>query len=350
MTIVDTEGRLFGRWNFIDAIVVVLLLAIGPFGYAAFLLFRAPDPKVVAVEPAEVLEGPNQRIAIRGEHLRPYLRISFDNLQGRTFLFQNTHRAEVDLNEMPPGTYDVVLYDFGQERHRLPKAFTVKPNATVLPTQDVVVVGRFVGLTPEEAKQIQVGMPLPFPGKLTDVAAARASIPKVYFGGVPLEAPSPAKLEVPAAMILSCFMKVTGGMPECGRSDFTLRPLHILTIPTSGTTAISFQIDQMRNIEPVREVRVRARLVGTPEAVAAAAAGDIEIEPQWNPFSLGARMISLEPIPAPGQGRGATLIYRAQQNPGGWSVGAIPLRIGAQLMFVNQRYTLTVSVLSIDAP
>src|SRR6478752_687512 len=181
MTIVDAEGRLFGRWNFVDVVVVVLLLAIGPLGYAAFVLFRSPDPRIVSIEPAEVLEGPNQRVVIRGTNLRPYMRLSFNNVQGRTFLFQDSTRAEVDLNEMPPGKYDVVLYDFGQERHRLAQALTVKPNSSL----------------------------------------------------------------VPAATKVACFVKLSGGMPECGRSDFTLRPIYVLTIPTSGTTALSFQIDQV---------------------------------------------------------------------------------------------------------
>jgi hypothetical protein len=350
MTIVDADGRLFGRWNLIDVAVVVLVLAIGPLGYAAFLLFRSPAPKVIALEPAEVLAGPNRRVTVRGENLRPYLRISFDNQQGRTFLFQDSTRAEVDLNEMAPGTYDVVLYDFGQERQRLPKAFTVKPNSSIVPTQDVVVIGRFIGLTAEEAKQIQVGMQLPFDGSVIEVAPARPSIPKVYFGGVPFDAPNPDKREVPAAMKLSCFIKMSGGLPECGRADFTLRPLHILNIPTSGTGGISFQIDQTRSIEPVKEIRVRAEFYGSPEAMAMAAVGDSEIEPKWNPFSLGARIASIEPVVPAAPRRGVTLIIRAQQTPTGWWNGAMPVRVGGQILFVSERYSLTLAVQSIDAP
>lgn len=350
MTIVDAEGRLFGRWNFIDVLVGVLVLAIGPLGYAGFLLFRSPDPKITAIQPAEVLEGPNQRVVVRGENLRPYLRVSFDNAQGRTFLFQDSTKAEVDLNVMPPGTYDVVLYDFGQERHRLPKAFTVKPNASLSPTQEVVAVGRFIGLAPEDTKLVRVGMALPFPGNVTDVAPPRPSIPRIYFGGLALETPNPTKLEVPAVLSLTCSIIVTGGQPECGRQDFTLRALHVLAIPTSGASGISFQIDQIRSIEPVREIRVRARLLGTPEALGMVAAGDIEFESRWNAFALGSRIESIEPARPGVQERLATLMVRAQQQPTGWWNGVTAVRVGGQFQFVSDRYSLTAMVQSINAP
>jgi hypothetical protein len=348
MTIVDAEGRLFGRWNFVDVVVVVLLLAIGPLGYAAFVLFRSPDPRIVSIEPAEVLEGPNQRVVIRGTNLRPYMRLSFNNVQGRTFLFQDSTRAEVDLNEMPPGKYDVVLYDFGQERHRVSQALTVKPNSSLTPTQDVIVVGRFIGLSQADAALIRKGMPLPFPGELLDAAAPRQSVPRVYFGLTPIEVNSTSKLEVPAAIKVACFVKLSGGMPECGRSDFTLRPIYVLTIPTSGTTALSFQIDQVRGIQPVQEVRARVQLLGPVETLAVAARGDVEVEPQWNPFSLGSRIESIDPA-VPGQtARLATLTMRVQRISSGLWNGVAPLRAGAQVPFATSRYVVSALVLSIN--
>jgi len=348
MTIVDAEGRLFGRWNFVDVVVVVVLLAIGPLGYAAFKLFRSPDPRIVSIEPAEVLEAPNQRIVIHGTNLRPYMRLSFNNLQGRTFLFEDSTRAQVDLNAMPPGTYDVVLYDFGQERHRLARALTVKPSSSLTPTQDVVVVGRFLGLSQAEAALVRKGMPLPFPGELLDVAAPRPSVPRVYFGAVPIEVASPAKLDVPAVLKLACFVKLSDSSPECGRSDFTLRPMYIITIPTSGATALSFQIDQVRGIQPVQEIRARVRLIGSPETLAVIARGDVEVEPQWNPFSLGGRLDSIAPA-VPGQTeRQATLAVRVQRVSGGLWNGVASLRAGAQVPFATSRYAVGALVVSID--
>jgi len=348
MTLVDAEGKLFGRWNFVDAIVLVLLLAIGPVGYAAYVLFRTPDPRLVAVEPAEVEQGNNRRVTIRGNNLRPYLRVSFDAHQGRSFLFQDTTRAEVDLNEMPPGTYDVILYDLGQERHRLPKALTVRESVSLAPAQDAIVVGRFVGLTKELAAAVTKTMPLPFPGEVLDVAPARVSSPEVYFGGSTIGLPSTGTLEVPAIMKLSCFLKATGGMPECGRADFTLRPRYILQIPANTGVGMSFQIDEVRGMSPPVELSVRVNLTGPPEAVALAKAGDAQAASSANPFSLTATIASIEPHTARQGMRPATIRMRAQQLPNGWWDGSTFVRVGGQFMFVSKGYTLTAVVRAID--
>src|SRR5688572_30990206 len=158
MAIVDAEGRLFGRWNFIDAVVAVLVLGLIPLGYAAYALFRTPPPVLTSIEPTEVSEGPKQRVTVRGVNLRPYLRVSFNTLQGATFLFEDSTKAVVDLHPMPPGTYDVILYDLAQERHRLPSALTVRagPTATL---SDLIVTGRFFNLTPAVAAQKKPGAP-----------------------------------------------------------------------------------------------------------------------------------------------------------------------------------------------
>ena len=51
MTIVDRDGRLFGRLNLLDAILMVLAFGLVPLGYGAYVLFRTPTPRLMAVEP-----------------------------------------------------------------------------------------------------------------------------------------------------------------------------------------------------------------------------------------------------------------------------------------------------------
>jgi hypothetical protein len=348
MTIVDADGRLFGRWNFVDVLVLFLLVALVPLGYAAYLLFRAPDPQVVSISPTEVIEGPNRRIEVRGLNLRPYLRVSFNSLQGRTFLFQDTTKAEVDLNEMPPGVYDVVLYDFGQERHRLPQALTVKPNLSVAPSGEVMAVGRFISLTKDTAALVRKGMTLPFPGELVDSAPPRVAVPKVFFGAALIDVPTPDKLEVPAILKLTCFMKLTAGLPECGRADFTLRPQHVLTM-AEGDVGLSFQVDQVRGVEPTVDVVSSVRLVGTAQAIALAARGDAQMEFDINPLALGARITAIDAMKSPGQTeRMATMTIRAQDLPGGLWNGAVFLKVGGQMVFVSERYTLVAVINSLD--
>ena len=132
MSIVDDRGRLAGRINLVDAMVAVVILVLVPMAYGAYLLFRTPQPKLLGIDPAKVYPGPNLRIAINGTNLRPFMRVSFDTVQGRTFQIGSTRSAFVDLPDLSPGTYDVVLFDYMQEVDRLPKALTVLPLARAL--------------------------------------------------------------------------------------------------------------------------------------------------------------------------------------------------------------------------
>jgi len=127
MPIIDERGRVFGRLNLVDAAVGLLLLALLPAAYGSYLLFKAPPPRLTSVIPSSLRPGPGVQIEVRGENFRPYMRVSFNDVQGRSFLFYNPVSAFVQLPDLPPGKYDVVLYDYMQEVSRLPGAFTSEP-------------------------------------------------------------------------------------------------------------------------------------------------------------------------------------------------------------------------------
>ena len=345
MTLVDAQGRLFGRWNFVDAVVMVLVIGLIPIGYAAYALFRTPAPELVSIEPAEVLEGPERRVTINGVNLRPYLRVSFGTVQGKTFLFEDSRRAVVDLNPLPPGTYDVILYDYGQERHRLPNALTVRGTFDVVPDHSVIVAGRFIDVAPGTAGLLKPGAAVSIPGELLETAAPRPSVPRVFSNGVPVELPSTQELEVPAAYRMTCVVKVTQGFPECGGADFALRPHYIFKSTLPGNVPAPFQIDQVYGSTPVQVVRATVRFVGTRQALAAMSAGDLDVELARNPFSLGARVLSLGPPPSDGQTeRSGVLAFRAQRLPSGWWYGPDTVRIASQVGFRTDRYAVAAIV------
>ena len=111
-----------------------------PVGYGAYLLFRTPRTTLVSIVPATLLEGSRQRVEIDGANLRPFMRVSFDTTPAKSFLLGSTKYALVDLPDLKPGAYDVVLYDYMQEVARLPKAITIAPIATDV---ELEVVGAF---------------------------------------------------------------------------------------------------------------------------------------------------------------------------------------------------------------
>src|ERR1051325_7533720 len=104
MPLIDDQGRVFGRVNVIDAIVVAFALVLIPLAYGAMLLFRVPTPSVTTVEPAQMLEHQPGTIVITGTDFRPFLRASFNSVTSPGFLVQTPSRAEVKVPDLPAGT------------------------------------------------------------------------------------------------------------------------------------------------------------------------------------------------------------------------------------------------------
>ena len=84
------------------------------------------------------------------------MRVSFNDLQGKSYAIQSTRGAIVELPDLPAGQYDIVLYDHMQEVSRLPKAMTILPLAPVT-TVEMKVAGSFKAMSPERVKTIKAG-------------------------------------------------------------------------------------------------------------------------------------------------------------------------------------------------
>ncbi len=348
MGIVDDRGRLWGRFNLLDAVVALLILGLVPLGYGAYALFRTPPPRLTAIEPATLTAGPNLRVMIRGEKLRPYLRVTFGTTQGMNFLFMDNTRALVELNPMPPGVYDVVLYDFGQERMRLPNALTIVAPEALMPATRVVVVGKFTNLKPEQVPRIKPGVRVADDGQIVETAKAVPAKPKVYAGPI-VGLPVKDRLELPAILELSCVVRAPGGQPECGGADFALRPTAIVTLSTP-LGPLPFQIDQVRGLQRLETIRVAARFTGRPEVLEQIRQGDVDTSIADNPLAAGATVENVFPVRrASDQAaeREVAFSVRAQPAAAGWVYSNGHLRAAGAFPFVTPGYELHGQVLSI---
>ena len=151
MPLIDDSGRVFGRVNLIDALVLVFVLVLVPLGYGAWRLFRMPAPEVTALEPARVPMGSRQRVYVHGRHLRPYLR-AFIGTQKVPLLIESPTRGEFTVPPLDPGSYDLQLYDEAQQ-------LTLRPTALVvtreLQTGELTV--RFIVAIPGTLDALRVG-------------------------------------------------------------------------------------------------------------------------------------------------------------------------------------------------
>jgi hypothetical protein len=346
MPIVDAQGRLFGRLNILDAVLAILLLGLLPLGYAAYVLFRTPAPTLASVEPAVLTAGENLRVTVRGTNLRPYLRVSFGSVQGLTFLFEDSTHAQVELNPMAPGVYDVILYDLGQERARLPKALTITPSP--LPDAQVVVVGALTGLKPADVPKVVVGMTIPGLGQVLEIGRPQAGATRVFSGASEVTVREDSTERLPVSLLASCYVRTQGGRPECLGAAVALHPTSMLTLDLPfGKTM--FQIDQVRSAEALEPITATVRFAGAAEAVAQIKPGDVDLGIALNELAAGALVIAVSPsraLSANAAEREVTLRIRSHRDSAGWIYGAGQLRIGA--MFLMRTPTYEASGLLID--
>src|SRR5205807_435388 len=115
--------------------------------------------------------------------------------------------AEIDLPDLPPGSYDVVLYDYAQEVGRLPGALKVLPNAP-LPNLTVDVSGAFTALDASGISALKAGMRLPTEGEtqaeILSVGKLHGSLMRIFAGPRMLRVPVEARDDLPATLRVHC--------------------------------------------------------------------------------------------------------------------------------------------------
>lgn len=369
MPIVDDHGRVAGRVNLLDALVAVFLLVLVPVGYGAYLLFRTPTPKLVGVAPTTVFQGPNLRIGISGVNLRPFMRVSFDTTQGRTFLIGSTKFAAVDLPDLAPGTYDVVLYDYMQEVDRLPKALTVLPLAPQ-PTVEMEVAGSFL-YVPGTAT-IAVGEKFPPKGEpIAEVIAVgqpTAAEMRIRAGDVTLVVPLPGQQEVPATLRVKCFVAANlEGTLHCSvpgpQAPAVVAPDSNLTLPGPNGW-VNFQISEAHATSKPPVARARVTFIVAPAMLTRIKVGDIDRSLGASALGYAARIVSLDGVAAAsasalahgpliaGDPRAltATLQVPIQQATGGWSYKREPFKIGGPFTFETPDYIVHGEIADITWP
>jgi hypothetical protein len=209
MSIVDDRGRVAGRANLVDALVAAIVLLLTPLAFGSYLLFRTPPATLTAINPPRLYQGSNLRVEVRGENLRPFMRVTFNAIQGRTFMLGSPRWAMVDLLDLDPGTYDVELFDSMQELSKLPKALTILPLAPV-PTVQMDVNGAFTGIPAGMTASFTVGEKFPPNGDAAEVLSVGRLVPayiRLRAGNDMLRLPLSDQRELPATLRVKCYIK-----------------------------------------------------------------------------------------------------------------------------------------------
>lgn len=303
MSLIDNRGRLFGKVNLIDAIVGAVTLMLIPLAYGAFLLFRTPIPKITSIQPAQVIEHQTVTLHVTGDDLRPFLGARLGSVESAGFLVQSPTVAEIKLPDLPVGTYDVTLYDQGQELLRKPAAVTVvaaaPPSALPPMRLELQAVGAFVGLSKDDAALIgptskfaashgQTATPTP---PIAEVLAVRAPEPATYRLKITANLFATAlmpDLRVPAIIRLYCAVVNS----ECKIGDTVAANNTTITLPLGmpastdhsvpvGSPHVKFFIDQIfpagARPEFPTVAAIRVRFVAQPQILNVLKAGDVDV-------------------------------------------------------------------------
>lgn len=348
MAIVDERGRLFGRWNLLDLAVLVLVAGLIPLAYAAYVLFREQPARVVSVTPNAIEQSSEFRITIKGQNLRPYMRVSAGTNQARDFYFKSTEEAEVPFSSMQPGTYDIVLYDQAQERFRLPQALTITPSG--LPATQIVTVGAFGNLDAAAAAKLTAGTVLPGAGEVLAVGKPMPDLTQVFSGSKLIGVPIPNALRLPAVVRFNCYVRTQQASPYCVVDDGTIAPTALLMLQTPlGKTP--FQIERVRSPQPLESIPVAVSLAGQPPVLARIKAGDVDLAGTANELAALSRVESVGPVRVLGAGSAevaVTLIAQLQRTGHQWLYDSAPLRVGSAIIIRTSDYE--VSGIVIDLP
>jgi len=279
MKTIDTQGRLFGKLNLIDAFVAGLVLVLIPLAYGAYALFRPERTRLLSVEPSRVLHGRAQRLKLRGEHLQPFLRVQVGNELPRTFFLETPSSGEVELPPLRPGTYDVTLHDEAREVARLSGAITVVGVDAVSPVT-VQLVGVLMGLDESRAREVTAGRRLPDDANpLVEVISVRPARPdtrRVRIGGATfMDLPVAKSVQVPATLRAACVIE--NPIQDCKIADIYVQAGLVVKIPGWG----DFAVEEMRPDAPHRTAEIGVRFVTSPEIADAMRAGDTDsrVEP-----------------------------------------------------------------------
>jgi hypothetical protein len=279
MALIDDRGRLFGKINLIDALVGLLFLLLIPLAYGAFLLFRVPTPSITSLEPATLVLHQGGAVRLTGQNFRPFLRAGTGSADLPLFV-QSPTVAEIKVGDLPAGTYDLVLYDQGQELTRKAAALTILGSPPV--NLDVQALGAFVGMDSAAAGQLGTTESFrssPAAAPVAEIVAVRPPEPgttRVKIGTNVFASGTTQEVRVPAIVRIHC--SVANG--ECRAGDTAVAPNATVTLPWKAGQ-VRFAIDQVfpanLHVEFPAMAILRVQFVASPEIFNVIKKGDVDV-------------------------------------------------------------------------
>jgi hypothetical protein len=249
MSMIDDKGRLFGRFNLVDAAAIGFIIVLLPIGYATYLLFRPSRPVIDSVERFELTKEERRvagggvltaKLKVRGSGLNPLLRARIGDTDAVGFVFETPNSADVLVGLVPPGRHDLVLYDGVQEVARARGAVEIINSAA----PRVRAYGWLTRLNPAQAAGLEPGAssaPQQNPGyEIVALGPPRPARARIGSGDAAADLPIASQVERAAEILVRCDWP-TAEACTIGGEQLNRDPPIMVTL----AGGLSFQIDEV---------------------------------------------------------------------------------------------------------
>ena len=288
MTVIDRDGRLFGRFNLIDAAIVAFVVLLLPIGYATFLLFRPSRPVIESVTQVPVTDEERRvsgaglvlsKLKVKGSGFNPLLRAKVGETPAMGFVFETPNSADVIVGVLPPGKHDLVLMDGVQEVARARDAVQIR----AVEGPSIRAFGWLTGLPPSTASSMEPGYASDpkAPGAFRIIAAGpvRPAKTRISLGPHVVDLTRPGEMERAAELVVQCDWPSARTCAVNGES--LADPAPALAITLAG--GIRFEIDAIDSADEATAAVAVLRLdrslpgvsVGDRDASVSASAAEI---------------------------------------------------------------------------
>ena len=328
MAVIDDRGRLFGRFNLIDAATVIVLLGLLPLGYAAYLLFRPSTPRIESVtqvpltrQELRVADGATiaAKLKVRGSGFNPLLRAEIGDVPALAFVFENDNSADVLVGDIPPGPHDLILLDGVQEVARARGAVTIDQAKG----RTVRAVGRFIGLGEARARELRPGFKsradVRGAFEVAAIGAPRPAVESMTLGTSAIDVPLPGVDQHPAALLIRCDEE--GLLCSIGGVRLSAEP----PLPVGLAGGYRFVIDELLPTTPPTRARLEVAFDGPPLVTIKSGDRDAFVDER------AARVTGVA-------GHRVTIELGADRSRDGWSYRGRRLRTGAPFLLQTEQY------------
>lgn len=342
MTVVDNQGRLFGRVNLVDGAIALFVLFLIPLGYGTYLLFRPTAPRIESVSKAEISREEIRitdgsllaaKLKVRGTGFTPLLRAEVGGHDALAFVYESPNSADVLIGLLPAGAHDLVLRDGVNEVARAANAVTIEASAE---RASILGVGWFTDLSQPQAQALRVGFKFPEGEPAFEVTALGDTRPArypLYVAGQRVELARAGQFEREAVVRFRC----DPGKDDnpCGMEDPPDRPKTRATLTLPGPSSfLRFTLTGILPTETPRRARVQFR-------VPAAIGSLIKVGDRDDLLNERAAVVVAT------SGDTVTLEMGLDETRLGWTYRGQPARPGSALTIANNRYAATGAIVSV---